>query len=382
MICKIFFKASLPLSFIIHSSVALASSWAFQQIETEQAQELARGQGVTIAVIDTGVDTRHSDLQESLWKNPGESGQDFKGRPKSSNGLDDDGNGFIDDLHGWNFVTESSDVRDDHGHGTHIAGLIAGRNKDGFGQHGVAPEARLMILKYYDAKASPWKNLVNSIRAFRYAIRMKAQIINYSGGGPGWNDEEVKVLRQAESQSILIVAAAGNQGINTEFRKYYPADYPLSNILSVTATDQKRKLAGFANFNPKSVGLAAPGADIVSTLPEGLRGEMSGTSQATALATGVAALILSQRPVSNPAQLIRQISETSVVEKSLQGKVKNSGSINAFRALAMKTNTGGAAGLAFEADSTNWKEEQFLLKISLLDERTAGRQGSLNDRGH
>ncbi|MGZ3748468.1 MAG: S8 family serine peptidase, partial [Pseudobdellovibrionaceae bacterium] len=124
-------------------------------------------QGITVAIIDTGVDAHHPLLQGSLWTNPGDSGIDEAGRDKSQNGIDDDGNGFVDDVHGWNFADNNNQLSDLHGHGTHIAGII----------QRMSPKTNIMILKYYDAKASGAENLTNSVKAIRYAIQMKAKII-------------------------------------------------------------------------------------------------------------------------------------------------------------------------------------------------------------
>lgn len=374
---QIFLKALIIHLFAIRLAYAWPSSWAFQQIQTEKAWELARGRGslVTVALIDTGIDVFHPDLKDSLWSNPGETGLDSNGRDKATNGIDDDGNGFIDDVHGWNFVTNSAILTDTHGHGTHIAGIIAGLSKSATGTNGIAPLARLMVLKYYDPRLANLNNVKNSIRAFQYAIRMKAQIINYSGGGPGANHEEEKILQEAEKNQILIVAAAGNDAANTDKIRYYPADYPLKNILSVTALTAANKLSDYANFGSGSVHLAAPGDNIRSTLPNGAYGEMSGTSQATAFVTGVAALILSQNfSFISPETLIEKLTASGVVEKSLEGKTQFASRLDAFRALTMKSSVESAAGFIFDRDP----EENpllYTLSSSSLGHRESSRRG-------
>src|SRR5690606_23680000 len=122
-------------------------------------------------------------LTKNLWVNPGETGLDRFGRDKATNGVDDDGNGFVDDVHGWNFVNNNNDLRDDHGHGTHIAGIIGAEGGNGIGISGVSPKVSLMCLKYYDAKGSDVNNLINTVKAIDYAVNMNCDIINYSGGG-------------------------------------------------------------------------------------------------------------------------------------------------------------------------------------------------------
>src|SRR5262249_8498251 len=161
---------------------------------------------------------------------------------KENNGIDDDGNGFVDDIHGWNFTDGTNDVMDEHGHGTHVAGIIGAKQRGLSGSIGVSPDVSLMILKYYDPTQNGRNNLINTIRAMKYAIRMGADIINYSGGGSLRSTDEEKVLLEAAEKNVLVVAAAGNEGENSDYHHYYPANYGLPNILSVTALDQRDRL--------------------------------------------------------------------------------------------------------------------------------------------
>jgi subtilisin family serine protease len=231
-----------------------------------------------VAVIDTGCDPFHPDLKDSIWTNPGESGTDSYGRDKATNGVDDDGNGFVDDVHGWNFVSDSPEIMDEHGHGTHIAGIINN------------PHVSLMILKYFDNGSSGPENMANSIQALNYAIKMGAKIINYSGGGVLKSALEEEALREASRRGVLVVAAAGNEGLNSDFFHFYPADYDLPNIVSVAAVDRSGELLPSSNFGRKTVDVAALGKNVYSTLPNGEYGFMTGTSQATAFATRQASL--------------------------------------------------------------------------------------------
>ncbi len=351
------------------------SSWAHQQIETNQAQELAGDHRPVIAIIDTGVDfgsKQHpTEVQTSLWTNTGESGLDSAGRDKASNGVDDDGNGYIDDVHGWNFVNHSAQFSDQHGHGTHIAGIISS----------VAPQAQQMILKYYDARSSAEENVVHSLQAFRYAIQMHAQIINFSGGGPGSSRQEEALLKLAEENNILLVAAAGNDGVDTDKNPYFPADYKLSNILSVTALNSALKIPEYANFGALSVSVAAPGDNILSTLPNGLSGEMSGTSQATAFVSGVAALLLTQ-DYFTPSQIIEKIVQSGVKEKALLQKTNNGTRLNAFRSLAMKGNYQSAEGFVF-TNSTSMPTSGLIVSHSIqspVDEVSSSANGGLSSK--
>lgn len=275
---------------------------------------------IVVAVIDTGCDVYHPDLSDKMWRNPGESGKDKYGRAKESNGIDDDANGFVDDVYGWNFSAASSDVFDEHGHGTHIAGIIGG----------VDSNVELMILKYFDEGNDGLKNLRATISAIRYAVKMGADIINYSGGGTMRSVEEEETLRWAASHHVLVVAAAGNEGSNSDFNHFYPADYEFPNILSVAATDRSDNLLRSSNFGMRTVHVAAPGKNIYSTLPHGLHGYMSGTSQATAYASGVAALLLMRDPsLRDPERVIRQLIETSSPRPALRAKLFSGGVLNA-----------------------------------------------------
>lgn len=282
---------------------------------------------LTIAVIDTGADIEHRELKEFIWVNPGETGRDSRGRDKQHNGVDDDGNGFVDDVHGWNFVEGNNDVSDENGHGTHIAGII----KKEFRRHVPVPagEARLMILKYYSPNARPLDNALNTVKAIEYATRMGVKIINYSAGGDKYFAQEFEAIKKAQKQNILFIAAAGNEHSDTNISKYYPANYDLQNIISVAATDTQGNLVSFSNYGNRSVDLAAPGRSVYSTLPNNRHGFMSGTSQATAYVTGVAAGLLLREQHRHPAgalpvteSILQDLLSLSRYNKSLKGKTK------------------------------------------------------------
>ncbi len=365
------FLKILALHFFAHGlASASTSSWAFQQIEAEKAQELVRGTSstnttsVTVAVVDTGIDAHHPALRSALWTNPGEI---------PMNGIDDDGNGFIDDVHGWNFVNDSNDLTDFQGHGTHISGLIAAQSPQ---FQGVAPNAKIMALKYYDPKLSSYQNLKNAIRAFKYAIQMKAQIINFSGGGPGSNLEEENILREAEKSKILVVAASGNDSVDTDRFPYFPAGYPLANIVSVTATDALKQLPRFANYGARSIQIAAPGENIRSTAIGGGYIELSGTSQSTAIVTGVAALLLSQS--SLPLEdLISKLRAGSQFESSLIGKTSDAGILNAYQSTAMKSSHEPAIDLGVP---TSTSDGTYLVSLHSLDAPKGISHGDRKER--
>jgi subtilisin family serine protease len=260
---------------------------------------------VTVAVIDTGIDYTHPELKNNVWINRGETGSwepskefaakgyAYKCHDKSCNGIDDDGNGYVDDVVGWDFVHDIPLPFDTHGHGTHIAGIIGGSAANGMGTSGVCPNVSLMSLKYYDNSGSGYNNLTNTVRAIEYAVANGAHIINYSGGGSEPAPSERAAVELARRKGVLFVAAAGNDGRNNDKIPYFPASYPLDNIVSVASVNKLNHLLPSSNFG-RTVHLAAPGLMILSTLPGGKFGTMSGTSQATAFASGAAALLASQ----------------------------------------------------------------------------------------
>jgi subtilisin family serine protease len=273
-------------------------------------------------VIDTGADIYHRELKEVIWSNPGEMGLDQWGHDKATNGIDDDGNGYADDIHGWNFVTNSNDLLDSMGHGTHISGIIKNESGKSPLVKNNSP-VKLMILKYYDPEASDSQNIENTVKAINYAVKMGAKVINYSGGGSLPNRAELAAIQNANDHKIIVVAAAGNNSKNTDIMGYYPANYHLPNIISVAATDNLGDITTFSNYGQKSIDLAAPGKRIFSTLPDNKFGFMSGTSQSTAFVSGAVALKLWENPsLREPQQVLPALVHDGKYNKSLVGKTK------------------------------------------------------------
>jgi subtilisin family serine protease len=275
---------------------------------------------VVVAVIDTGIDPTHSDLAKNIWH--------------------EKKNGVPDGVYGWNFVIDRPNPLDDHGHGTHVAGIIGAVANPLTGVSGVAHRVSIMPVKYYSDSNSGIVNLRNTIRALHYAIDHGAKIINYSGGGPERSEEEYLAMKKAEAHGVLVVAAAGNEHQDTDQPKnyYFPAAYRLSNIISVAATDIQNSLLPSSNWGRTRVDVAAPGENIYSTLPGGRYGYMSGTSQATAFVTGMAALLLAKDPKLTPMQL-REIIMSSVDRvPQLSNRVATGGKVNAYAALLALSN--------------------------------------------
>jgi subtilisin family serine protease len=207
---------------------------------------------------------------------------------------------------------------------------------------GVAHHVSIMSVKYYSDANTGAVNLRNTVKAINYAVQSGAKIINYSGGGPEFSEEEYLAIKKAEAKGVLFVAAAGNERQDTDLVEnyYYPSAYRLSNIISVAATDINNQLLKSSNWGKSKVDVAAPGENIYSTLPGGRYGYMSGTSQATAFVTGMAALLLSQNPKLKPTQ-IKEIIMSSVDRfPQLEAKVATGGRVNAYKALLALRNKG------------------------------------------
>ncbi|MFN8846879.1 MAG: S8 family peptidase [Bdellovibrionales bacterium] len=315
---------------------AIAQAWGLKKADAARAWSVTKGsRQIIVAVIDTGVDINHEDLKNNYWKNPGETGKDSKGRNKETNGIDDDKNGFVDDVHGWNFVSGNHNLSDNHGHGTHITGIIAAEANNNKGIVGIAPEVSIMTLKYFDPLSPGADNLKNTIKAINYAVKMGAHIINYSGGGLEYSQDEFEAVASARKKGILFVAAAGNEKSNSDKIPYYPADYNLDNIISVTAFNPAVEVLASSNWGTESVHIAAPGQNVISTLPGNAYGFMTGTSQATAFVTGGAALIMSHKVGFKYSDVRKYILSTGDALASLADKTKTSRKLNLYKALTV-----------------------------------------------
>lgn len=326
---------------------AISQAWGLKKSDAARAWSVTRGnRDIVVAVIDTGIDEHHEDLDRNLWVNPGESGKDAQGRNKATNGIDDDGNGFVDDVHGWNFVSNNNKLDDNHGHGTHIAGIIGAEAGNGKGITGIAPDVSLMVLKYYDPKVPNTDNLKNTVAAIKYAVKMGARVINYSGGGTEFSQEEHDAVQEAEKAGILFVAAAGNERSNSDQHHYYPADYKLSNIISVTAIDPSIQVLNSSNYGVETVDIAAPGQNILSCLPGNSYGYMTGTSQATAFVTGAAVLVMANKQGAfNAVDVKKYILATGDAQTQLASKTRTSRQLNLYKALTILDQGVSASGV-------------------------------------
>lgn len=277
---------------------------------------------VIIAVVDSGVDYTHADVLSNVWINSGEI---------PSNGIDDDNNGFVDDVRGWDFANNDNDPLDDNNHGTHVAGTIAAAGNNGVGITGVNWTAQIMPLKFLTAAGVG--GTAAAIASIDYAVNNGARVINASWGGGPFSVAMFNAISAANNAGVLFIAAAGNLGRDTDVAPSYPASYNLPNIIAVAATDDADLLAGFSNFGANSVDLGAPGVGILSTIPGGAYLSLSGTSMATPQVSGVAGLVLAADPALSVAALKAAILDGVDPVPALAGASVSGGRLNAFGAL-------------------------------------------------
>ena len=285
-------------------------------------QASTNAQQIVVAVIDSGVDTSHPDLAGRIWVNPGEI---------ADNGVDDDNNGFVDDIHGWDFVEDDAVPNDDNGHGTHVAGTIAAVRDNGVGIAGVADNARIMALRFLNAGGSGY--ISDALSALEYAVDNGARISNNSWGGGGYSNA-MSTMLDSVAGSHLFVAAAGNSGQNIDTSPQYPAAYPQNNILSVAAHDSSGQLAYFSNYGVNSVDISAPGVSILSSVPGTGYSSFNGTSMASPHAAGVAALLLGIDPLLSPTEVISAMMEGGRQSPAFT-QVRSGAALDGHRALQL-----------------------------------------------
>ncbi|MEW6303487.1 MAG: Calx-beta domain-containing protein [Verrucomicrobiota bacterium] len=281
---------------------------------------------IIIALTDTGIRTTHEDLAPNLWVNPGEI---------PGNGIDDDGNGFVDDVHGANFVTGTGDPTDDHGHGTHLSGLTGAAGDNALGIAGVAWQVKLMACKFLDSAGNG--TISDAIAAIDYARAKGAHIINASWGNTSFTSQALfDSIASARDAGILFVAAAGNAGADNDASPLLPASYDLDNIIAVTATDRQDILTFFGNFGATTVDLAAPGHEIFSSWhsSDNAYQSFSGSSMAAGFVSGTAALLKAHFPGENYTATKQRILSTTDPLPTLQGKCVSGGRLNLANALS------------------------------------------------
>lgn len=280
-------------------------------IKAKDAWKVTQGQSSTlVGVLDTGIDISHPDLSSHIYVNPGEI---------PDNGIDDDGDGYVDDVHGWDFANHDATVYDsvsEDKHGTHVSGIIAK----------TAPKVTLLPLKFINGTSGYTSD---AIEAIEYAKQMGVKIINASFGSTEANPA---LQEEMKDSGILFVCAAGNNGQDLAKAPVYPAAYPLANVLSVGAIDNQGKWSAASNFGT-AVDFAAPGVGILSTLPDGEYGYLSGTSMSAAMTTGTATLVQSQFADLAIEQIAQRLKSSTTYLQALEGKTANGGLLNAAKAL-------------------------------------------------
>ncbi|OFZ53620.1 MAG: hypothetical protein A2428_15075 [Bdellovibrionales bacterium RIFOXYC1_FULL_54_43] len=316
-----------------HDSSASPNDPKFQQqkammrIAPEAAWKLSKGsRDVLVAVTDTGVALSHPELKNQIWTNPNE---------LPGNGIDDDRNGFVDDVHGWNFVrTNNNDPpepEDDEGHGTHVAGIIGAEGNNSEGIAGINWQVSILPVKFLDSDGSG--TLEGGVRSILYAVKHGARLINAS-----WGDSETSrtlqdAIEYAFSKGSLLIAAAANSTKDTDLKPNYPSADVSLGVISVASSSRTGTLSGFSNYGILSVDLVAPGSDVLSTYLRGKYAKMSGTSMAAPMVTGIGALMLSLEPELSALELRNGMLNAVEESPGYEGKISTRGDIRADFAL-------------------------------------------------
>jgi subtilisin family serine protease len=299
-----------------------SQQWAIAGVDTASvnastAWSRTVGQGVVVAVIDSGIDLNHPDLKSQLWVNTGE---------VAGNKRDDDRDGFIDDIFGVNFLNNSGNVQDDAGHGSHVSGIIAAAANNNTGGVGLAPGSKIMALKVLDQYGNGSLNA--AVNAIYYAVNHGAKVINASWTMSMGSPSLQTAMAYAANRNVVVVTAAGNESVNNDQVPSYPGSYRYTNVLTVGAVDSAGHLASFSNYGPSSVDVAAPGVRIMSTTA-GSYQSWDGTSMASPYVAATAALIASLRPDYSAAQIVNQIKATARRSTELAGKIASAGYLDA-----------------------------------------------------
>ena len=286
---------------------------------------------IIVAVPDTGVFLKHVDLKKRLWRNPGEI---------AGNKIDDDANGFVDDIHGWNFVDNNNDLHDTHprlGHGTSIAGIIAAEVGNGRGISGISPHAKIMVLKTCDSVGDCATSA--HARAVQYAVKNGARIINASWGHHSLQPAMKHVINWAFKHGVLLITGSGNDGKDLDGTStFYPTSFRSDSMLSVASINHSSRLNSFSNTGQTSVHLAAPGYRVLSTTSDGGWEERIGTSFAAPMVSGVGAMVLSIEPTLSARALRNALLNAVTVKDFYSAHLATSGALDALKAVTQLSN--------------------------------------------
>jgi serine protease len=307
-------------------------------IDAPEAWEVTTGSSSTVvAVVDTGVDYTHPDLAANIWTNPGENCGSTDPTivcSQRTDGIDNDGNGYVDDVHGYDFVNHDGDPMDDNTttyHGTHVSGTVGAVGNNGVGVVGVNWHVKIMALKFLNSSGSG--SISDAVTAFGYARTMGAKLTSNSWGGDGYSQALLDAINANGAAGILTVAAAGNSSSDDDSAPPYPAGYATPYVLAVAATDNSDRLASFSSYGRHTVLLGAPGVNILSTMAGNNYHYLSGTSMATPHVSGGAALLLSVFPNLSPLAIEAILGRTDDPKSSLNGFTITGGRLNVSNAV-------------------------------------------------
>jgi subtilisin family serine protease len=292
-------------------------------IDAKEAWTVTRGNAnVVVSILDTGFDLSHPDLAGNTWVNPGEDCTGCR-----SDGVDNDGNGYVDDWRGWDFVSNDNNPNDDNGHGTHVAGIIGAVGDNGVGLSGVNWDVQLMPLKFLDAAGSG--TTADAVEALLYATANGADVTNNSWADAPFSQAMLDAIQQADAADSLFVAAAGNDGLDRDTYTDYPAAYDAPNVVVTAATDSNDARAWFSGYGARTVDLGTPGVNVYSTWRLGNYRYASGTSMATPHVAGAAALAKAALPGASDLGLKALLLRTTDANASLTGRTTTGGRLNA-----------------------------------------------------
>lgn len=306
-----------------NGNISTTPGVANADIGAEKAWSITRGsKKVVVAVIDTGIDYNHPDLKNNMWVNEKEI---------PGNGIDDDGNGYIDDIHGWNAEKDNGNPMDGNAHGTHCAGTIGAEHNNDNGVAGVMSDVRLMAVKFLSDSGSG--SLADAVEAIDYATKMNVDIMSNSWGGGGYSQTLFDSITAAKNKGIVFVAAAGNDNSNNDSRPSYPAGYQVDNVISVASHTAQDTVSSFSNFGKRSVHVAAPGSNILSTTPGDKYKVFSGTSMATPHVSGVIGLLIAETGRMPVLDIRERLMATTVPVATYRKTTAAGGRVNAYNFL-------------------------------------------------
>ncbi|MCH2387307.1 MAG: S8 family serine peptidase, partial [Opitutales bacterium] len=311
------------------SEYSAALLWHLDQVNATEAWELETGsEEIVVGIIDTGASIDHPDLADNIFINPLEI---------PGNGLDDDNNGFVDDVNGWDFVDDDANPNDLTGHGTHVSGIAGARGNNGIGGSGIGWNIKILPLKVGDSGGLSSSAIAESLRyvSKMWNLGIKVVATNNSYGSTTPNDIARSEIQTHENLGIVFVAAAGNSGedIDAPDNSQFPAGFPESNVISVANSTQGDQLSNGTNFGQESVDLTAPGQEIYSTSNNDDYEFLTGTSMASPMVAGAVALLASKEPDLSGAELKGRILETATTIESMQGKTVTGGRLDLLAAL-------------------------------------------------